>query len=84
MFEWTQLVFLAYAKTSLSLKTSQWRYRCAQLISKDVVLSHGSDDAFTDSLAQSVQTLWPIIASRVIIVSHAGTERSLNEVQGTV
>jgi len=32
-----------------------------QPTSKDVVLSPGSDDAFTDSLAQFFQELWPII-----------------------
>jgi len=38
------------------------------------VLSPGSEDAFTDSLASSVQTSWPIITSKPTTVSHTGTE----------
>jgi len=78
LFEWTQLVFLAYAKNSFSPKmTSQWLYRCAQPTSKDAVLSPGFDDAFTDSLAQSVQELWPIITSQAITVAYAGLKKDL-------
>jgi len=55
--------FFAYAKSGFSsyLK-SQWCHRCAQPTSTDSGQSHRSNDAFTDSLAQSVQKVWQLIA----------------------
>jgi len=52
--------------------TSQVRLTFA----KDAVPSHGSDDSFTDSLAQSVQTSWLIKCRRAIIVARAGLNGS--------
>jgi len=45
------------------------------LTSKDAMLSLGSNCAFTDTLAKSVQKLWTIITSRVKNVARAGTNR---------
>jgi len=45
------------------------------LTSKDAVLSLGSNCAFIDTLAKSVQKLWTIITSRVKNVARAGTKR---------
>jgi len=46
-----------------------------QPTSKDVVLSSGSDYAFTGSLAQSVPKVWPIIISEATAVACAGLKR---------
>jgi len=44
--------FFWHAKTGFSPKmTLQWRHRCAKPTSKYLLLSCGSDHAFTDSLA---------------------------------
>jgi len=56
VYEWKQLVFLAYLKNRISPKsTSQWRHRWAGPISKVALLSYGSANVFTDFLAQSVR-----------------------------
>jgi len=58
LFEWTQLVFLDYAKNISSPKTtSQWRQRWARPVSKCAVRSYGSNGTISDSLAQSLQKL---------------------------
>jgi len=51
---------------------------CAQLTSKNSLPSPGFDDAFTDSLAQSVQKLWPIITSPATVVAGAGVKGIFN------
>jgi len=62
--EWTQLGSVAYVKNGFSPnKTSQSRQRWARPTSKCAALLYGSADTFSDSLAQSFQTLWSIIAS---------------------
>jgi len=57
--------------------TSQWRLRWARPTSKRVGQSYESADAFSDSLAQSFQTLWPIIASCAKLLAGAGLKRYL-------
>jgi len=42
--------------------------------SKDVVLSPGSNDGFTDSIAHSFQKLWSIVTSNAKILACMGTQ----------
>ena len=57
LYEWKQLVFLAYVKNGFSPKTtSQRRQRWARPISKVTLLSYGSADVFKNSLAQHGST----------------------------
>jgi len=53
--------------------TSQWCHRWARPTSKDAARSHGSTDAFTDSLAQYFQKLWPMITSYAKILARLCT-----------
>ena len=63
-------IFLGNVKNGLFSKiTSQWHHRYAQHTSKDALLSSGSEDVFTDSLAHSGRELWPIITSKGTIVA---------------
>jgi len=43
----------------------------AQHTSKDVLLSSETDNAFTDSLAQTGRELWPITTSKATIVKES-------------
>jgi len=77
-YEVKQLVFLAYLKNGISPKTtSQWCHRWAGPISKVALLSYGSADVFTDSLAQSVRELWSFIALSAMIVDSRASEGCL-------
>jgi len=75
LFEWTQLVFLADAKSGFSPKmTPQWCHRCTRPTSKHAKRSSGSNGGFTESLAQFFQKLWPIITSYAKILACVGTQ----------